>query len=340
MIISFDMRKSITDELLYDLNSKLDGSRRNILVQNCPFCGHDGFKYGIYVGNDIGKKRFGMSNCYHCNRRFGNLQATLKALGREDLLPKETAELDDDDDVDVSEIFTDEIDDDLVEVSMPNGYKRCFKNKYLKSRGWVVDDYEYFPVGTNRAFDREFEDYVILEVRDEGRRVGYVARSTLSKEEIDSYNSRHHFKIRRYKNSDESEGNGFSKMIYNYDAIEPMETHSVILCEGPFDVVGLNRKLELYDNKSIVPVATFGKKISQEQMFKLQKKGVEQIVIGYDNDAKETTSRVAMELDKYFDVLIADIPDGVGKDWDEMDVEDIYDVFANNLKTIREFNLT
>ena len=47
-----------------------------------------------------------------------------------------------------------------------------------------------------------------------------------------------------------------------------------------------------------------------------------------------------MELEKYFDVLIADIPDGVGKDWDEMDVEDIYDVFAFNLKTIREFNLT
>lgn len=338
MIISLDMQKSIADELLYDLNGKLDGSRRNILVQNCPFCGHDGFKYGIYVGNNIGKKRFGMSNCYHCNRRFGTLQATLKALGREDLLPKETAELDDEDDV-VSDIFTDEIDDDLVEISMPNGYKRCFKNQYLKSRGWVVDDYEYFPVGTNRAFEREYEDYVILEVRDEGRRVGFVARSILSKEEIDSYNSRHHYKIRRYKNSDEREGNGFSKMIYNYDAIEPMVTHSVILCEGPFDVVGLNRKLELYENKSIVPVATFGKKISQEQMYKLQKKGVEQIVIGYDNDAKETTSRVAAELEKYFDVLIADIPDGVGKDWDEMDIEDIYDVFAYNLKTIREFNL-
>ena len=154
------------------------------------------------------------------------------------------------------------------------------------------------------------------------------------------YNARHHYQIRRYKNSDERNGNGFAKMLYNYDAIEPMVTHSVILCEGPFDVVGLNRKLELYDNKSIVPVATFGKKISQEQMFKLQKKGVEQIVIGYDNDAKETTSRIGMELEKYFDVLIADIPDGVGKDWDEMDVEDIYDVFAFNLKTIREFNLT
>lgn len=338
MIITPEIQRSISDELLYDLGGKLDGSRRNILVPNCPFCGHDGFKYGIYIGSNAGKKRFGMSNCYHCNRRFGSLKETLKALGREDLIPVETAELDDD--TDISAMFDDEIDDDLVEIAMPKGYKRCYKNAYLKSRGWNTDDYEYFPVGTNRAIEREYQDYIILEVLDEGRRVGFVARSILSKEEIDSYNARHHYQIRRYKNSDERNGNGFAKMLYNYDAIEPMVTHSVILCEGPFDVVGLNRKLELYDNKSIVPVATFGKKISQEQMFKLQKKGVEQIVIGYDNDAKETTSRIGMELEKYFDVLIADIPDGVGKDWDEMDVEDIYDVFAFNLKTIREFNLT
>ena len=338
MIITPEIQRSISDELLYDLGGKLDGSRRNILVPNCPFCGHDGFKYGIYIGNNVGKKRFGMSNCYHCNRRFGSLKETLKALGREDLIPTETAELDDD--TDISAMFDDEIDDDLVEITMPRGYKRCYKNTYLKSRGWITDDYEYFPVGTNRAIEREYQDYIILEVLDEGRRVGFVARSILSKEEIDSYNARHHYQIRRYKNSDERNGNGFAKMLYNYDAIEPMVTHSVILCEGPFVVVGLYRKLELYDNKSIVPVATFGKKISQEQMFKLQKKGVEQIVIGYDNDAKETTSRIGMELEKYFDVLIADIPDGVGKDWDEMDVEDIYDVFAFNLKTIREFNLT
>lgn len=338
MIITPEIQRSIIEELLYDFSGKMDGSRRNILIQHCPFCGHDGFKYGIYVGNNLGKKRFGMSNCYHCNRRYGSLKETLKALGREDLLPKETTQLDDSE-TDISSMFDDEIDDELVDVIMPNGYKRCYKNNYLKSRGWVMDDYEYFPVGTNRGFDREYNDYIILEVRDEGRCVGFVARSTLSKEEIDSYNSRHHFKIRRYKNSDERIGNGFSKMLYNYDAIKAMTTHSVILCEGPFDVVGLNRKLELYDNKHIVPVATFGKKISQEQMFKLQKKSVEQIVIGYDNDAKETTSRIAMELEKYFDVLIADIPNGVGKDWDEMDVEDIYDVFAFNLKTIREFNL-
>ena len=337
MNITLDLRQSIIDELLYDLGGKLDGSRKNILVKNCPFCGHDGYKYGIYVGNDQRRKRFGMSNCYHCNRRYGSLLATLKALGKEDLIPPETTELDDD--TDISAMFDDEIDDDLIEIDMPKGYKRCYKNAYLKSRGWVVDDYEYFPVGTNRAIEREYQDYVILEVIDGGRRVGFVARSTKSKKEIDDYNIKHHYQIRRYKNSDESKGNGFSKMLYNFDAIEPMVTRSVILCEGPFDVVGLNRKLELYDNRHIVPIATFGKKISMEQMFKLQQKGVEQIVLGYDNDAKETTSRIGMELEKYFDVLIADIPDGVGKDWDEMDVEDIYDVFTYNLKTVREFNL-
>lgn len=335
-MITPQLQHSISEELLYELNGKLDGARKNIIA-DCPFCSKQK-KFGVYVGPDSKRKRFGASNCFVCGRGSRTLEGTLQALNRTDLIPKETTELDDTESV-LSAIFEDEIDDELIEVVMPKGYKRCFKNAYLKSRGWNVDDFEYFPVGTNRGFDREFEDYVILEVIDNGRTVGYVARSTMSKDEIESFNSRHHFKIRRYKNSDESVGNGFGKMLYNYDAIEPMTTHSVILCEGPFDVVGLNRKLELYDNKYIVPVATFGKKISQEQMFKLQKKGVEQIVIGYDNDAKETTSRIAMELEKYFDVLIADIPDGVGKDWDEMDVEDIYDVFCDNLKTVREFNL-
>ena len=113
MIITPEMQQSIREELLYDLGGKMDGSRRNILVPNCPFCGHDGFKYGIYVGNNVGKKRFGMSNCYHCNRRFGSLKETLKALDREDLIPAETAVLDDSE-TDISAMLDDEIYDDLV----------------------------------------------------------------------------------------------------------------------------------------------------------------------------------------------------------------------------------
>lgn len=337
MSLSPEIRKHIADELIYELNGKLDGAKRNVLSPICPFCGHDGYKFGVYIGKDIGRKTFGSCNCFHCGRGCRGLKETLQLLGREDLMPKETTDLNDD--IIIPSILDDEIDDELKAIQMPKGYKRCFKNNYLKSRGWNADDFEYFPVGTNRGIEREYEDYVLLEVRDGGRLVGFVGRSTLSKEYIDNYNNTHHYKIRRYKNSDEKTGNGFSKLLYNFDAIEPMETHSVILCEGPFDVVGLNRKLELYDNKSFVPVATFGKKVSLEQMYKLQQKGVEQVVLGYDNDAKETTSKIALELEKYFDVLVADIPDGVGKDWDEMDLEDIYDVFCSGLKTVREFNL-
>jgi ribosomal protein S12 methylthiotransferase len=115
MNLTPELQHSITEELLFDLNGKLDGGRKNILLGYCPFCNHGGFKYGIYVGPNVGKKRFGMSNCYHCNRRFRTLKETLTALGREDLIPLETAELDDSL-TDISAMFDDEIDDELIEV--------------------------------------------------------------------------------------------------------------------------------------------------------------------------------------------------------------------------------
>ena len=59
MNLTPELQRSITEELLFDLNGKMDGGRKNILIQHCPFCGHDGYKYGIYVGKSVGKKRFG-----------------------------------------------------------------------------------------------------------------------------------------------------------------------------------------------------------------------------------------------------------------------------------------
>lgn len=335
MDLSVELQHQIAEELLFELDGKMDGGRKNILVQHCPFCGHSGYKYGIYVGIPTNHKKFGSSNCFHCRSRFRELQDTLEALGLSRLMPSETVDLGSSL-TDEINLFEDEVDDDLVEVSMPKGYKRCFKNPYLKSRGFNVDDYEYFPCGTNRNLDLKFADYVLLEVRDAGRLVGYVGRHIWDKDEIDRYNARHRYQIRRYNNSTE---NGFGKLLYNYDAIEAYKTRTVILCEGVFDVIALTRKLELYDNHAIVPVATFGKKVSEVQIYKLQSKGVEQVVLGYDADAKGTTGHIAMQLDNYFDVTIADLDIANGKDWDEMDEMSIYNVFANGLKTVREFNL-
>ncbi len=95
----------------------------------------------------------------------------------------------------------------------------------------------------------------------------------------------------------------------------------------------------MYDYPDIVPVATFGKKISDVQIYKLQNKGVRTVILGYDADAKDTTSQIAIQLDKYFDVYIADLSMADGKDWDEMSDFAIYDIFDKGLRTVREFNL-
>lgn len=169
--------------------------------------------------------------------------------------------------------------------------------------------------------------------------VGYVSRHTWSKDDIEEYNNRAKrngkYQIRRYSNSTE---NDFSKLLYNYDAIIEDETDTVILVEGVFDVIALTRKLILYDNHRVVPVATFGKKISDTQIYKLQSKGVRSVVIAYDADATDAINKTAIQLNEFFDVTIAKLM-GNGKDFDEMDFWEVYDVFAYNLKTPIEFKL-
>lgn len=246
--------------------------------------------------------------------------------------------------VEVPEFFgieEDEIDDDLNVIPMPESWKRCFKNPYLKSRGFTTDDYQYFPVGTTRGLNFKFDDYVIFPIYDAGDIVGYVSRHTWSKDDIDAYNDtakrNGKYQIRRYNNSIE---NDFVKLLYNYDAVIEDETDTVILVEGVFDVIALTRKLDLYDNHRIVPVCTFGKKISDAQIFKLQNKGVKDIIIGYDTDASDAINVAADKLNEYFDnVMIAKLV-GEGKDWDEAEFWDIYDTFAESLYTPIEYKLS
>lgn len=218
--------------------------------------------------------------------------------------------------------------------------RSTFTHPYLQGRGFTYDDYDRFPVGTTCRLNRRWDDYVIFPVIDAGDTVGYVARHTWSKESIDRHNCRAKrngdYKILRWRNSTE---NDFVKLLYNYDAVAEGETDTVILVEGIFDVVTLTRKLDLYDNRRIVAVATFGKKISRTQIYKLQSKGVRTVVIGYDGDAVEAVKHTASELSAYFEVFVADIPDPE-KDWEDLTAEEIYRVFAYGLKTPVEYQLT
>lgn len=341
MILDKEEKQHLIDELAIELHAKLDGGRKNLIVPECIWCGHKGGKMGIYVGPETDRKKPFMAHCFSCGHSTQTLEQLLQEIGRMDLMVSETFDLTAANHLDDFSFMEDEkeLDDSLCVVEMPDDYKRTYFNRYLRKRGFTEEDYEHFPVGTTRGFNFKFDDYVIFPIVDNGDNVGYVARHTWDKADIDEYNrkARHNgeFQIMRYRNSIE---NDFVKLLYNYDAVIDGETDTVVLVEGVFDAIALTRKLNLYNNHRIAVCATFGKKISDVQIYKLQSKGVETIVIGYDGDATEAIKKTASQLNEFFDVYIADIEDPTA-DFDSMDFWDVYDSFAYNLKTVAEYKL-
>lgn len=340
MNISKQDKDHLISELTIELHAKLDGGNKNLIVPTCPYCGKQGGKFGIYISKETEKKKLFMAHCFSCQHTTMDVNQLLEDIGRPDLKLVETADF-----RPLSEqliLFQpdeDEIDDELLVVGMPDGWKRCFRHRYLKDRGFTEEDYDYFPVGTTRGLNFKFDDYVVFSILDNEDVVGYISRHTWPKDQIDEYNRQARrsgkYEIRRYNNSTE---NDFVKLLYNYDRVIEDETDTVIIVEGVFDVIALTRKLNLYDNTHIAVVATFGKKISQAQIYKLQSKGVETVVIGYDGDAVNAINTAANQLNEYFDTYIAYIDDPKA-DFDSMDFWDIYDVFSMNLKTPVEYKL-
>lgn len=326
-------------ELAKELDAKPDGAGKN-LIARCPRCGKEG-KFGVYTGRQTQQKKPFMSHCFSCGCSTYTLEGLLELLGREDLMIAPTADLNAR--LDTNLLFPleepPEIDDTLSVIALPDFYRRCFTDPYLKSRGFTYDDYEYFQVGTTRGLNFRYDAYVIFPIIDDGDVVGYVSRHTWSKDEIDRHNSRVRrkggYQVLRFRNSTE---NDFVRLLYNYDAVKEGVTDTVIITEGIFDVIALTRKLELYENEYVAAVATFGKKISRTQIYKLQSKGVKTVILGYDGDAVEAIKKTADELNAYFRVFIADIPDA-GKDWEDLGDEEIYGIFSYRLRTSAEYRL-
>ncbi len=332
-------RELIIKELARELSAQLDGTRKN-LICDCPYCGKSK-KFGIYIGTPTERKPVFASHCFSCGKSHRDINRLLLEIGRGDLVIASTIELN----APLENLLfplnkEDEIEDDLVVVELPDFYKRMFQHPYLKGRGFTFDDFEYFPVGVTRGLNWKYDNYVIFPVIDSGDTVGYVARHLWSKGMIDDHNRkakrRGEYTIRRFNNSFE---NNFSKLLYNYDAVKDRETHTVIIVEGIFDVVALTRKLDLYDRVDIAVVATFGKKVSHIQIYKLQTKGVRTVIIAFDGDAVDAIKHIATELSQYFKVLIADISDP-SMDWDDLDVEEISEIFTNRLKSVISYKLS
>jgi len=171
----------LVEEIARELGAKRDGGGKN-LIATCPHCGKAG-KFGVYIRKETERKRPFMSHCFSCGGSTTTLDQLLSLIGREDLRVSRTADLSAG--LDLGVMFPlaveEEVDDDLCVVELPDFYRRCFVHPYLRGRGFVYDDYDFFPVGTTRGLNFRFDEYVIFPVMDQGDVVGYVARHTWSK---------------------------------------------------------------------------------------------------------------------------------------------------------------
>ena len=142
MFISKEEKEHIIRELELELHAKMDGGRKNLIVERCPYCGKGGGRFGIYIGKETEKKKLFMSHCFKCGHTTTDPNQLFDDIGRPDLKIEEHITFTP---VQIPEFFNldeEEVDDELVVVDMPESWKRCYKNGYLKSRGFLV----LFPV--------------------------------------------------------------------------------------------------------------------------------------------------------------------------------------------------
>lgn len=309
--------RTISDSDLRDLliNPKLN--RRGQYICDCIFCGKEGH---MYVN-----KETQMFDCKKCGE-YGNIYKLLKQLDKIYLLGGSTIEVRESIQS-LREVINEELESDVEElkkipvVSMPAGWKVSSKStKYLLERGITPEDCIRYNIGSTNLF-RKYENYVLIPIYDDGKIRGFVGRYGAKKVPENKL---------RYNNS---LGTEFSQLLFGYDEINE-KTKTVILVEGIFDKIAVDKFLKLHEIDEIKCVCTFGKKISEEQSKKLRIKGVTNIVLLYDFDAIKDIKKYGLELENYF---ITSIVYTTKKDIDECNEEEAMKVFSN-LQKPREFN--
>lgn len=296
-------------------------SRKGWRMGICPYCSKKG-KFGILFEGH--KTSF---NCFSgsCQEK-GNIFKLLKDVGRLDLI---TGAKDVDRDSTLETVILDEDilneveeeEQELPDAVLPIAARRIYKNDYLENRGWTKRDFEDYEV-LYSLIDPKFGKYVIFPVYIDQKIKGFLARYPASKEYCEKNN------ILRWRNSD----NDFAKMLYGHDDID---TETAVLTEGVF----AKRATENVIDEDYSVVATFGKKVSIDQVKLLIKKGVKTVILFFDFDAVYAMINSGFDLRPYFEnVLIAPIMEK-DKDPDDLNPDEINNCFAN-IQDIFEYSLS
>ena len=188
-------------------------------------------------------------------------------------------------------------------------------------RGITPADCKRYNIGATDLY-RKYQNYVLIPIYDGGKIRGFLGRYGAKKVPKDRL---------RYNNS---VGTEFSELLFGYDEITE-NTTTVILVEGIFDKIAVDKVLHLWDNEEIKCVCTFGKKISPEQSKKLMLKGVTNVILLYDFDAIKDIKKYGLELENNFVTSITYTSSK--KDIDECTEQEALEVFTH-LQKPREFN--
>ena len=312
------------------------------LIGKCPWCSKDGH---FYVQKKTSKKdnhgnnatgSFGCKKCGENGRykkllfklKLGHLISSNSVSGN--IFEKLTK-------IQKKTSNSDLIYDKVEEITLPLGYKReLLSNNYFEKRGIDPEQYNQYNIGTCSILHK-WKKYVFFIVEEEKRPVAWVARCIESREWIDEENKKRRSqglsKILRYENS----RNDLSKILLGFDEVVQNITKTVILVEGAFSKVAVDRKLKLYKNEKVKCLCTFGKTLSKIQYDKIIKKNVENIIIMYDGDALSDIKKyLSMYESKKVNIYGARLPNN--KDPDDVSTEVLISSIKNRKKSLG-FNL-
>lgn len=325
------------NEVISELDLSAFGAKGFLQNKNkeCPFCNKKG-KWGIKF-NDAGNNA--AFHCFKCGTKT-SLKAFLEKIGRKDLIKQDyentlkiqklTPLIDEEE----------ETEEEVKECVLPRKLEYIQQDEYLDKRGFVKRYYEEFlPAQTHFFLEKKLHDKFIFQFRMNGNLSAWLARSKKSKEWHE--NNLREFKegnaklVLRYENSRD----GFSHVLGGYDNITD-ETDTVIVVEGMFDYISVDTKLHLYEASDIKCVFTFGNNMSLGQIGLLRKKkGVKNIILMYDPDKPEMIKTVSMTLQRYYNVMIAELKDK-GKDPGDATQEELLEALNTLIEPINFYTKT
>lgn len=297
---------------------------RGWMITSCIFCGKRDRLGVLLEQRGDSKPHF---HCFKCGRA-GSLKFLSSHIGRPELVSGQYIAP-----MDIGVEIDTDININSDKCPLPVGFKRVFNHEYLSDR--LISDYQLsrYKFGISKLDPKLKNEYVITLVEEGGVCLGYVARSTMSKVWIDDYNSRNSEEYQRYRNSESD----FGKLVFGIEDIEVDSTSTVILTEGMYDKFAVDRKLKLYSSPLIKCGCSFGTKLSDVQAVKIAMRGVENVIILYDNGTVDKSKKVSKLASSYFkSVRIASLSNG---DPDESaDDEIVYAI--NNAKSVIEYSLS